>query len=77
VVAVHASAAAIPQRVTLTLPVLNAAARVLFLVTGAEKARAVRAVLQERAGWPAALVQPSCGRLLWMLDRAAAAGLAR
>lgn len=77
VVAVHASAAAIPQRVTLTLPVLNAAAHVLFLVTGAEKTRAVKAVLQDGVGLPAALVRPAGGRLVWLLDRAAAAGLDR
>ena len=73
VVAVHAAAAAIPQRLTLTYPVLNHAAHVVFLVAGPEKARAVKAVLRDRAPLPAGLVQPEGGRLVWMLDRPAAA----
>jgi 6-phosphogluconolactonase len=77
VAAVHAAAAAIPQRITLTLPVLNAAAQVLFLVSGAEKAKAVKAVLGDRSLLPAGLVQPDKGRLVWMLDGAAAALLRR
>src|SRR2546422_502997 len=72
VAAVHVGAASIPQRLTLTLPVLNAAARVVFLVAGAEKAKAVKAVLGERATLPAAMVQPDHGELVWLLDRAAA-----
>ena len=73
VAAVHASAAAIPQRLTLTLPVLNAAARVVFLVAGAEKAKVLRTLLVERALLPAALVSPEHGQLVWLVDRAAAA----
>ena len=75
VAAVHVSAASIPQRLTLTLPVFNAAARVVFLVAGAEKAKAVKAVLGERATLPAAMVRPDAGELVWLLDRAAAAQL--
>jgi 6-phosphogluconolactonase len=74
VAAVHASAASIPQRFTLTLPILNAAARVVFLVSGAEKAKVVKAVLGPHgATLPAGMVHPADGRLLWLLDRAAAA----
>lgn len=73
VIAVHASAAAVPQRVTLTLPVLNAAAAVIILVAGAEKAKAVKAVLADGAPLPAGMVRPVDGRLVWMLDRPAAA----
>src|SRR5213594_3768442 len=76
VAAVHVAAASIPQRLTLTLPVFNAAARVVFLVAGAEKAKAVKAVLGERATLPAAMVQPDHGEIVWLLDRAAAAQLA-
>lgn len=64
-------------RITLTYPVLNAARRVLFLVTGADKAEAVSHVFDpthdDRP--PAAFVQPSAGDLLWYVDATAAAGL--
>jgi len=74
VAAVHAAAASIPQRVTFTLPVINAAARVMFLVAGAEKAKVLKAVLGDPvSSLPAALVRPLNGRLTWLLDRAAAA----
>jgi 6-phosphogluconolactonase len=74
VAAVHASAASIPQRFTLTLPILNAAARVVFLVSGGEKAKVVKAVLGPHgATLPAGMVRPAEGRLLWLVDRAAAA----
>jgi len=59
-------------RITLTYPVLNNAANVIFLVAGAEKAKVVRAVVKERALLPAGLVSPSNGHLVWMLDRPAA-----
>ncbi|NLE77054.1 MAG: 6-phosphogluconolactonase [Chloroflexi bacterium] len=64
------------QRVTLTLPALNAARQVLFLVSGADKADAVRAVwVDEDSRLPARRVRPVAGRLTWLLDQAAAAGL--
>jgi len=76
VAAVHAAAASVPQRFTLTYPVLNAAACVIYIVSGAEKAKIVKAALGDRStGLPAAMVRPSDGRLLWILDRAAAAAL--
>jgi len=75
VVAVHAAAAAIPERITLTYPVLNNAANVLFLVSGSEKAKVVRAVLKDGALLPAGMVRPRDGHLTWMLDRPAAAQL--
>ena len=65
-------------RITLTVPVLNRADLVVFLVSGAEKAEALKAVLQgdyrpER--FPAQLIQPGPGKLLWIVDRAAASCL--
>ena len=73
VAAVHAAAAVIPQRFTLTYPILNAAACVVYLVSGSVKAKVVKAALTERsATLPAGLVRPTDGRLVWLLDRAAA-----
>lgn len=62
-------------RITLTPPVLNRAAAVLFLVAGEEKADALHAVLEEVGDadlYPARIVRPEGGDLLWLLDRAAA-----
>jgi len=59
-------------RVTLTPPVLNHARRAMFLVSGEEKADALRAVLEgprEPERYPAQIVE---GNRLWMVDRPAA-----
>lgn len=66
-------------RITLTFPVLNHAAEVLFLVSGADKAEMLRNLLRgDPAGatYPAQRVRPQAGRLLWYADQAAAARLA-
>jgi 6-phosphogluconolactonase len=65
------------HRITLTLPVLNAARQVLFLVTGADKAAIVAAILQGPGGTncPAALVRPHDGTVAWLLDGEAAGRL--
>ena len=67
------------RRMTLTLPVLDAALRVVFLVVGSEKAEILRAVLQGKSEppLPAQLVQPrNLGLKLFLVDKAAAALLA-
>lgn len=64
------------RRMTLTLPVLDSALRVVFLVVGAEKAETLRAVLQGKADppYPAQQVQPrDDGLKLFLVDEAAAA----
>ncbi len=58
-------------RVTLTLPVLNAARAVAFLVAGADKAPVLRQILLGEISLPAARVRPVGGRLFWFVDRAA------
>lgn len=63
-------------RVTLTAPAINAAAAVIFLVTGSEKARALRRVFEEAHdpdGCPAQVVAPRDGDVTWVTDLAAAA----
>jgi 6-phosphogluconolactonase len=65
-------------RITMTVPVLNNADLILFLVSGAEKAGALKAVLEGDAApdrYPARLIQPSRGALIWFLDRSAASSL--
>jgi 6-phosphogluconolactonase len=66
------------RRMTLTLPVLNAAQRIVFLVVGTDKAEILRAVLEGKADppYPAQLVQPrDLGIKLFLVDKAAAAML--
>ncbi len=65
-------------RVTLTVPVLNAARHLDFLVTGADKAVRLRQVLQgapDPLRIPAQLVRPASGEPVWIVDRAAASRL--
>ena len=62
-------------RITMTLPLINNAASVVFLVSGAEKAEIVREVLKGPKRYPAQEVRPVAGELRWMLDREAASKL--
>ncbi|MBF0549802.1 MAG: 6-phosphogluconolactonase [Deltaproteobacteria bacterium] len=62
-------------RLTLTLPVLNHAAQIMFLVAGASKAQIVRSLwgrIGEEQSLPAGMINPQSGRVLWLLDQAAA-----
>lgn len=63
-----------PNRVTLSLPVLNNARYVLFLVSGKNKAGMVHEIIEDGnpKHYPAGLVDPVHGCLTWMLDRQAA-----
>ena len=65
------------SRVTLTLPVLNAARGVLFLISGADKAEAVARAFGDAPGpdAPASLVRPERGALTVLLDGPAATRL--
>jgi 6-phosphogluconolactonase len=68
------------HRVTVTVPVLNQAGLVVFLVSGAGKAEIVRQVLEGEPRphrLPAQLIHPVHGRLLWLIDRDAARQLSR
>jgi len=77
VVTVGQAPKGIRSRLTLTLGVINRATVVLFLVTGSSKASIVQAILEpqraEDRTFPAAMVAPEAGQLIWMLDHSAAA----
>lgn len=66
------------DRLTFTLPLINAARCIAFLVSGIDKAGALKNVLEGDVPgeqYPSKLVQPKEGKLIWLLDRAAASGL--
>jgi 6-phosphogluconolactonase len=65
------------HRVTLTLPVLNHAANIFFLVAGENKTGILKDVLQRESSksLPARQIHPLNGRLVWFVDRAADASL--
>ena len=72
------------HRISLTFPVLNRAAEVIFLASGPDKAEMLRQVLEGKTPegkntppFPAQQVQPQDGTLLWMLDDEAASKLRR
>jgi 6-phosphogluconolactonase len=75
VAAVHNAPKPPPIRVTFTFKLINAAANVLFLVAGADKAAALREVLHgsaDVARLPAQGVRPESGEPVWLVDTAAA-----
>jgi len=62
-------------RLTLTIPVINAAKSVTFLAAGRDKAEALKEILEGDADpreYPAKVVRPESGDLTWMVDKAAA-----
>jgi 6-phosphogluconolactonase len=64
------------DRITFTLPLLNNAANVIFLVSGKDKIQAVQSVFDPATSgqdFPAKLINPPHGRLVWMLTEDAAA----
>jgi len=63
-------------RITFTYPVLNAAANVMFLMSGESKAEIVYRVLRDpSANLPSQKVQPVDGNLMWYMDKGSAASL--
>lgn len=66
------------KRITVTGRLINNAREVCFMVTGSGKAEKVAQILQKKSGWaglPASLVDPSGGKLVWLLDEAAGSEL--
>jgi len=67
------------HRLTLTLPVINAAAQVSFLISGESKSAILKALLGKDSNptrYPAGLVRPVTGELTWFVTQDAAAGIA-
>ncbi len=67
-------------RVTMTLPLINAARKVVFVVTGKRKAEILSRVFRAAEPsvlLPSSLVQPADGELVWMVDREASAQLCK
>ncbi len=61
------------SRLTLTVPVLNQARQIIVLVSGREKTTILHQILDGPPGrYPAQLLAPGDGQLLWLVDRAAA-----
>ena len=66
------------RRITLTPPILNRAREIRVLVAGADKASTLHEVLEgprDPERLPVQLVAPESGRLVWLVDQAAAAKL--
>lgn len=63
-----------PYRITLTLPVINNAAAIFFLVSGTGKDKVLKSILEDPKGagrrFPAGMVKPR-GRLVWFIDETA------
>ncbi|MEP7191142.1 MAG: 6-phosphogluconolactonase [Roseiflexaceae bacterium] len=79
-VAVHNAPKPPPARVTFTYTLINAAANVLFVVSGADKAAALKGVLRgpvDVARLPAQGVRPKQGALVWLVDAEVAESLNR
>lgn len=70
---------ATPARLTMTPRLLNASRRIWFLVSGADKAAALRAVIsgdqEDSRRIPARLIRPATGSATWLVDRPAASAL--
>ena len=65
-------------RITMTAPVVNRAALIIFLVSGKEKAEVLKEILEGDYRpdlLPVQLIKPQNGELLWLVDQAAGAGL--
>jgi len=63
-------------RITFTFPVLNHAAYVMFLASGADKASTLYEVFEDaKANLPSQKIRPEDGKLVWLVDRPAASAL--
>lgn len=66
-----------PERVTLTVPVLNNAKACVFVSTGEGKKELIEKILEKGEDFPAGRVKPTNGELIWILDAPAASLLTK
>lgn len=59
-------------RLTMTIPLVNNASNIVFLVSGEDKASVLKEVLEGEGRYPAEMIRPVNGRLVWMVDKQAA-----
>ncbi len=65
-------------RISFTLPLINKAAQIIFLVSGKEKAIVVSDIIQHKKikpAYPAQLIKPVSGNIHWMIDEEASANI--
>ncbi len=60
------------QRISLTLPVINNARNIVFLVHGSSKAKIIKKIIDREKQFPASHVDPLNGELVFLLDKDAA-----
>lgn len=67
------------DRVTFTFPVLNNAAEVMFMTSGPDKAEMLHKILEGQftPPYPSQQIEPTDGKLVWMVDQPAASKLKR
>ncbi len=72
-VAVSPSDLLLRERISLTLPVINNAENIIFMIAGGNKAQVVKDILEDGTHeLPAAMVKPERGKLLFLIDERAA-----
>jgi len=61
------------HRLTMILPVLNNAKKIIFLVSGKDKSEIIGDIIMQRQkGLPAEMIKPAHGEIIWLIDREAA-----
>jgi 6-phosphogluconolactonase len=66
------------KRITLTGRTINNAKQIVFIVTGKNKSKVAAEILNNKAGserYPANFINPVNGKLIWLMDKSAAASL--
>ncbi|MCL5408441.1 MAG: 6-phosphogluconolactonase [Candidatus Omnitrophica bacterium] len=73
VIATRKKGDAIVERISLTLPVINNSKNIIFLVTGEEKAKTLKKVIENpKCNLPSSFVKPVNGIIYFLVDRQAA-----